>query len=222
MFFLQVIYYNRKENIVSLHAWCKFGSKTWNVPHNEVWVWVCQICVWLHLKLATWLNMTEKEFAEVSSYAIAENVTNEWLTGWALFSVCAVFGHHSPVWEGWHAWSPNPYFMCYIWNVQMQRWGNSEKEPLPLMCPLHVFGPMSECQKTYSAVLLSVCSPKYILQNRDGRILPIQCNPSMCCTELKTFIFSSPVTVCILPFLLFILKRWNIYVTSSRSILLLI
>lgn len=56
----------------------------------------------------------------------------------------------------------------------------------------------------------------------DGRILPVQCNPTMCCTELKTFIFLAPVTVCILPFLLFIKKRWDIYVTSSRSTLLLI
>ena len=70
------------------------------------------------------------------------------------------------------------YVCGFIWNyvlylkyVQMQKWGNSEKVLLPLItypliCPLHVFEPMSECQKIYSAVLLSVCSPKCILQNR--------------------------------------------------------
>lgn len=117
MFPMQVIYYNWNENTVSLHAWCKFGSKTWDVPCNEVWVWVCQICVWLHLKLAQWLNITGKEYVEVSSYAIAENVTNKWLTAWAVFSVCVAFGHLSAVWEGWHVWSPKPHFMCCSWNV---------------------------------------------------------------------------------------------------------
>lgn len=102
---------------MSLHAWCKFEPKTWDVPHNEVWVWVCQICVWLHLKLAPWLNMTGKEYAEVSSHTIAENVTNEWLTAKAIFSVSVVFGHLSAVWEGWHAWSPNPCFMCCSRNM---------------------------------------------------------------------------------------------------------
>lgn len=143
-----------------------------------------------------------------------------WLS--SIFSLCCVWSSFSCVGRMACLVSETLFYVLYLKHVQMQRWGNSEKEPFPLICPLHVFGPMSECQKIYSAVLLSVCSPKYILQNRDGRILHIQCSPTMCCTELKTFIFSSPVTVCILPFLLFILKRWNIYVTSSRSILLLI
>lgn len=171
MFFLQVIYYNRKENTVSLHAWCKFGSKSWNVPHNEVWVWVCQICVWLHLKLAPWLNMTEKEFAEVSSHAIAENVTNEWLTGWDLFSVCAVFGHHSPVWEGWHAWSPNLYFMCYIWNMSRCKSEATVKRYffllLLILLSVHCMY-LNLCQnaKKFTVQFCCVCSPKCILQNR--------------------------------------------------------
>lgn len=227
MFFLQVIYYNRKENTVSLHAWCKFGSKTWNVPHNEVWVWVCQICVWLHLKLAPWLNMTEKEFAEVSSHAIAENVTNEWLTGWDLFSVCAVFDHHSPVWEGWHAWSPNLYFMCYIWNMSRCKSEATVKRYffllLLILLSVHCMY-LNLCQnaKKFTVQFCWVYALPNVFSKIDGRILPVQCNPTMCCTELKTFIFLAPVTVCILPFLLFIKKRWDIYVTSSRSTLLLI
>lgn len=89
----------------------------------------------------------------------------------SIFSLCCVWSSFSCVGRMACLVSKPLFYVLYLKYVQIQKWGNSEKVLLPLItypliCPLHVFEPMSECQKIYSAVLLSVCSPKCILQNR--------------------------------------------------------